>query len=995
MGFRVRRFGALVAAMVSIASTTAVAQVNVTTYHNDNSRTAQNVQETILTPANVNSTQFGKLFTLAMDGAVFAQPLYLANVGIGGGTHNVVYVGTEHDSVYAIDADTGTVYWQRSLIPAGGSTVNAATDLNCSDMSGDVGITGTPVIDPNTGTLYVVAKVKLNGVILQHLHALDVLTGADKFGGPKSIQASVPGNASDGNGTMLTFNTRQENQRAALLLENGHVVIAWTSHCDNSPWHGWVMSYGATTLTQEAVYATSANGYGNGIWMSGSGLAADTSGNIYFATGNGSWNSTDRGDSILKLGPPTNGSFPLLDYFTPYNQGNLSGTDTDLAAGGVILLPTLANGQQLLVAMGKQANMYLLDRNNMGKYCIIQKPACSGSNPQIVQEVDGVLSGLWGVPAYWNGNLYWGGGNDNTGEAEPLKAYSFNAGGSGRVSTTATSVSAKSFNFSGPIPSISANGTTNAILWALDDSGARSTCNNGANCQVLYAYDATNLKNMLYNSNQAAKQRDVPGTAIKFATPTVANGKVYVGSRGALSVYGLLSNAPSNATAPTFSPASGTYTSAQSISISDTTPNAVIHYTTDGSTPTTASAVYSRPVPIATTTTLNAVATATGYANSAVSTATYTITIPPPPGSVPVSFGGTANVYGIYAPGSTDSTGGMDGSGDSYSAALLGSTVTWSGVQFDLGTAGTASAVSKATIALPTGSYAALNLLATGLHGNQVGQQFVVTYTDGTTTTITQSLSDWFTPQHYAGESVAVTMPYRLNSSGAQGTGPCYVYAYSFAINGNKIVKSITLPANRNVVVLATTLSGATKITPPPPPVVTPVNLASAANVYGLFGDGTTITHGGIDTYSNALSETQVGASVTSGGITFAVLGAAIPDVVSEATVSLPAGQFSTLHLLATALSGNQTSQRFVVTYTDGTTTTLTQSLSDWYTPQGYAGETVALTMAYRLSATGAMDARPFQLYAYSLTINNTKTVQSLTLPNNRHVVVVAATLTP
>jgi hypothetical protein len=173
------------------------------------------------------------------------------------------------------------------------------------------------------------------------------------------------------------------------------------------------------------------------------------------------------------------------------------------------------------------------------------------------------------------------------------------------------------------------------------------------------------------------------------------------------------------------------------------------------------------------------------------------------------------------------------------------------------------------------------------------------------------------------------------------------------------------------------------------------VNLASAANVYGLFADGTTITHGGIDTYSNALSETQVGASVTSGGITFAVVGAAIPDVVSEATVSLPAGQFSTLHLLATAVSGNQTSQRFVVTYTDGTTTTLTQSLSDWYTPQGYAGETVALTMAYRLSATGAMDARPFQLYAYSLAINNTKTVQSLTLPNNRHVVVVAATLTP
>src|SRR5271166_4727201 len=231
--------GTLALASLSLCSPGLYAQVSVTTYHNDNARTGQNIQETILTPAKVNSSQFGKLFSVTVDGWVYAQPLYLSDVKIAGGTHNVLFVATEHDSLYAIDADVGTIFWQVSLIPSGGNTVNSSTDLGCGDLVPEVGITGTPVIDANTNTIYVVAKSKVGGSIVQYLHALDIATLAEKFGGPVSIHASVSGTASDGNGSMVSFSPQQENQRAALLLENGHVLIGWGSHCDSSPWHGW------------------------------------------------------------------------------------------------------------------------------------------------------------------------------------------------------------------------------------------------------------------------------------------------------------------------------------------------------------------------------------------------------------------------------------------------------------------------------------------------------------------------------------------------------------------------------------------------------------------------------------------------------------------------------------------------------------------------------------------------------------------------------------
>jgi hypothetical protein len=974
---------------------TAVAQVNVPTYHNDNSRTGQNTAETILTTANVNSSQFGKLFTVKVDGPVYAQPLYMSNVNIDGGVHNVVYVATQNDSIYAIDAESGAIYWKASLLPSGGSPISSADDIGCGDIPGTVGITGTPVIDPTTGAIYAVAKSKVNGVIYQYLHALDLGAGSEKFGGPTEIQATYPGTATDGNGSTMTFSARHENQRAALLLDNGQIWISWASHCDVSPWHGWIMAYSATTLAQLAVYNDTPNGNAGGIWMSGSGPAADASGNVYVSSGNGAWSTTDLGDSIIKLGAPAKSSIPVLDSFTPYNQATLSSSDTDLSSGGLVLLPPLANGTQMLATMGKNGHLYLVNTNDLGGYCLVASPACTDSDPNIVEEITDAMTGYWGVPAYWNGHLYFGGGNDYTGKAEPLKAFSFNANNTGLVSTTPTSESAASFHFSGPNPSVSSNGTTNGIVWAMDNSQWKSTCTTAANCQILYAYDATNLANMLYNSNQAANNRDLPGTAVKFTTPTIANGRVYVGSAGTVEGYGLLSGYLPTAAAPQISPAGGSFTTSEAVTISDSTPGATIYYTVNGATPTTASTRYTGALTVTANTTVNAIAAAAGYESSPVSTASYTLTSPPAGGANgPVNLASSFNVDGIVATGSKPAAGGLDTYGYAFSETLLGSQVTWDGITFDLGSAGVADVVSGGTVALPAGSYSTLHLLATAVNGNHPNETFTVTYTDGSTSTFTQSLSDWYTPQDYPGEAVAVTMAYRITPSGTTDNRTFHLYGYSFAINAAKTVKSVTLPAVRNVVVLAATLSGAAAGAGAPS-APTPVALKSGATVYGLFDEGSEVTNGGLDGHDFAYAAGLLGSSVSWSGTTFTLGAAAAADIDSGVTIALPAGKFSQVELLATGVNGNQVKQGFTVTYTDGTSTLSYQSLSDWYTPQTYAGESEAVTLPYRLTATGATDNRTFHLYGYSIAINNAKSVKSLTLPANRNVVVLAVTLVP
>jgi len=496
------------------------------TYHNDNSRTGQNLNETVLTLGNVNQNQFGKLFSYALDGIAFASPLYAANVGIPAqGVHNVVYVATEHDSVYAFDADglSGTPLWHVSFLGSGVTTVPCADTGECGDIPTEIGITSTPVIDSTSGTMYVVGKTKEGSSSwVQRLHALDITSGAEKFGGPVVLQASVLGTGDGTSAGNVAFDALRENQRAGLLLNNGVVYIAFASHGDQHPWHGWVLGYNATTLQETVVYNVSPDGYGGGIWQSGGGLATDSTGNIFFSTGNGDFSANiggrDYGDTVLKLSPGGN----VVDYFAPHDQANLENLDLDLAsAGPVLLLDQPGPTPHLLITAGKGGTIYVINRDNMGHF----QP---GSDNQIIQSLPGVLpngsldQGNFSAPAFFSTYVYFAAVND------ALKAFQLS---SGLLSAIPTSQSSATYQNRGGSFAISANDSTDGILWAMQD-------NNPGN-GVLHAYDASDLANELYNSSQAGS-RDALDVASKFNIPLVANGKVFVASNGQLTAFGLL-----------------------------------------------------------------------------------------------------------------------------------------------------------------------------------------------------------------------------------------------------------------------------------------------------------------------------------------------------------------------------------------------------------------------------------------------------------------------
>jgi hypothetical protein len=502
---------------------------NVTTYHNDVSRTGQNLAETILTPSNVNSTSFGKLFVINVDGRVDAQPLYLAQVTIPSqGTHNVLYVATEHASVYGFDADNGTLLWQVSTLAAGEST---SDDHGCGQITPEIGITSTPVIDPKAGphgTIYVVAMSKDgSGNYHQRLHALDVTSGTEEFGGPQNIQASFPGTGDNSSGGNVVFAPGQYAERAGLLLLNGVVYTGWTSHCDSRPYTGWVMGFDQSTLAQVSVLNVTPNGNEGSVWMSGAGLAADTSGNIFLLDANGTFDSTldangfpsqgDFGNAFLRIST-VNQKLAVADYFEMFNQGVENGSDEDLGSGGALLLPdfTDSSGQtrHLAVGAGKDSNIYVADRDAMGKF--------SPSKNNIYQEIQGGLSGsVFSMPAYFNNAIYYGAVGDN------IKAFAIS---NAQLGGAPASQTGNAFGYPGATPSISANGTSNAILWAAENAGSA----------VLHAYDATNLSRELYNSNQASGGRDQFGSGNKFITPMITNGKVYVGTTNGVGVFGLL-----------------------------------------------------------------------------------------------------------------------------------------------------------------------------------------------------------------------------------------------------------------------------------------------------------------------------------------------------------------------------------------------------------------------------------------------------------------------
>ena len=505
------------------------AGMDVTTYHNDVARTGQNLNESTLTPGNVNSSNFGKLFVVPVDGKVDGQPLYLEGVTIPSqGIHNVLYVVTEHGSVYAADADTGTNIWQASTLQSGETT---SDDRGCNQITPEIGVTATPVIDRKAGangTIYLVAMSKdSSGGYHQRLHALDVTTGAEEFGGPKDIQASIPGTGDNSSGGTVTFDPGQYAERAGLLLLNGVIYMSWTSHCDIRPYTGWMMGYDQNTLAQLTVLNVTPNGNEGSFWMSGTAPAADSSGNIYALDANGTFDSTlnssgfpsegDFGNAFLKIST-ANKQLAVADYFEMSNQSSENSTDGDLGSGGALVLPDLKNGSgqtvHLAVGAGKDQNIYVVNRDAMGKF----DPASN----HIYQQLSGALSGaVFSMPAYFNNTIYYGAVGDN------IKGFAIS---NAQLSASPSSQSGNAFPYPGSTPSISANGTSGGIVWAAEN----------ASNAVLHAYDAGNLANEFYNSNQASGGRDQFGTGNKFITPMIANGKVYVGTTSGVGVFGLL-----------------------------------------------------------------------------------------------------------------------------------------------------------------------------------------------------------------------------------------------------------------------------------------------------------------------------------------------------------------------------------------------------------------------------------------------------------------------
>jgi hypothetical protein len=700
---------------------------DVLTYHDDNARSGVDPSETILTPANVNPSTFGKVGFDAVDGKVDAQPLYVAGVAIPGqGTHDVLYVATEHDSLYAFDAATGATLWHVSMLGPG----EVPSDpVHGTQVVPEIGITATPVIDPSTDTMYVVAMSKLvstNGTTyIQRIHALDITTGAEKVA-PRSIDQSItyPGAGPGGNGTVVIFDPMQYKERDALLLVGGVVYTSWASHSDNAPYTGWVMGFNASNLALASVLNIDPNGAptssllpdgsGNSFWNSGAGPAADAAGNIYNLSANGPFDPNlsaagfpangDYGDSFLKF-TPAPGGLTVSDYFTVSNQQNDANNDEDIGSSGLTLVEVNdSNGvpHQLMIGSGKDGNIYVVDTANMGSF--------NPTTNRIYQELPGAVGGggEYGAPAAFYGQVYFGG------VGAPLRAFRFVGG---RLWAAPASQSSHVFGYPGATPSISSDGNADGIVWAIDDGGSTA---------VLYAYDANDLSRLLYSTNQAPGGRDAVGPSNKFITPTIADGRVYVATADGVAVFGLL-------------------------------PTAAV--------------------------------------------------------PVPVDLAAAFNRTGIVPDGTRFGGGGLDRHGHALSANQLGTTVSVGGVTFRLGPAGAPDVVGadRQTIALPSGRDVALALLATAVNGDRPRRTFIVTYSDGTQARFTRTIGGWSRPSRRAGAAAAVTTSYRDTTKGKRQPGRYRVYEYTISLDPTREVRSLTLPRDADVVLLAATLVPATQ----------------------------------------------------------------------------------------------------------------------------------------------------------------------------------------
>jgi hypothetical protein len=616
------------------------ARVPVLTFHYDNTRQGANTNETLLTPANVDAAHFGKLFSYPVDGYVYAQPLLMTNVDIPGrGVRDVVFAVTEHDSVYAFDADSDRdaghgLLWTTNLGPAARTpTTEYGTRYRPQgslDLVPEEGILGTPVLDPASGTIYldaftreVVAGVSTN--YYHRIHALNIKNGNEQPGSPVVVAASVPGTGVGGDGATVTFSAIQHLQRPALTLAGGILYVCYGSHADTDPYHGWILGYNATPLalltnyvfntTPNATAAAFGGHAGEGaLWMGGGGLCVDAGTNLYFETGNGSFsqdtNGGDYGDSFVRLS--TSNGLAAADYFTPYNQAALQSSDSDLGAGGPVLLPDSAGSAahpRLLAGAGKEGKIYLVDRDDMGRFQ-------SGSDSQIVQSIPRAVGGggSYATPAFFNNRIFY------TGRTDTVKAFLIT---NGAILPTPESHSAASIGAFTGSPVVSANGVRDAIVWVIDPG---AYARNGP--AVLHAYNATNLALELYNSSQNP-DRDNPGGAVKMTTPIVSGGKVYVGAQYALSVYGLANFLA----APDISPPGGDFTNSVLVTLAGAAPGVSIRFTLDGTKPGANSTPYTGPFHLTRTARLQAVAVAPDAPDSSVAAASFVNTAAPGSGS--------------------------------------------------------------------------------------------------------------------------------------------------------------------------------------------------------------------------------------------------------------------------------------------------------------------------------------------------------------------------
>ena len=513
-------------AMLCAAALPAYSQ-DVLTYHNNNARTGLNAKETILTPANVTSATFGRLFTIPVDGLVDAQPLYVSAVTISSVVHNLLIVATEHGSVYSFDADTGASLWNITTLKSGETTSDAR---GCDQVLPEIGITATPVVfRPKTGNpvIYLVAMTRDGaGAYHQRLHALDATNGSELHSGPVDIAAKYPGSGDNSSGGYVIFDPGQYKERAGLLLLGSTVYLAWASHCDIRPYTGWITGYNINTLAQTTVLNVTPNGNEGAIWGAGAGMAADGAGNIFLLDANGDFDTTlnssgfpsngDYGNAFLHL--TTKGGLAIADYFEMYNQQDENNGDVDLGSGGTLLLSTKDSAGkmwQLAVGAGKDSNLYVVDRTAMGKF------SSTGNN--VYQQLTGVLpGGIWSMPAFFNGRIYYGPVNTS------ILAFQFK---NAKLLSAPVAQSPNAYAYPGATPSVSANASLNGIVWAAEN----------VNPAVLHAYNATTLQE-IYNSNQAANSHDHFGNGNKYITPTIANGKVYVGTTNGVGVFGLLAS---------------------------------------------------------------------------------------------------------------------------------------------------------------------------------------------------------------------------------------------------------------------------------------------------------------------------------------------------------------------------------------------------------------------------------------------------------------------